>query len=504
MTFQNVYPVVVVGNGPSAILMSYILSGHVPYYDFETYGPIPDMELDQLLRPYSQSPRSLIDATVDVELISYVSINYESFYSSMLPENLLMDLLSAVNESDFISPSTKQSRVKWIHEPDRQVEHLVLGSSPRPGGQWWGRCPDSGQDKSLSYSEMLSFPGYAFNDFFKDHNMQTVPDFYRPTREEVACYYASYVAKVGIDGNFRNGTTVLCVDKNHEQQLVICAAQTSTGVKKTYLANSVILASGVFDKPLRQAKPLSFEEFSNLLIESSTNAILDSFTIIPPLSTPPCEEPCTHGPSSTLVIGSGVSAADVVKSNEPGNSLVHIFKWDSHNNQCPLRNFHHELYPEYHSVYIKMKLAAQDSEQPINQHQECLDSNYEGHPNATILSLSPDGIVDIKLQDGKTISRRVRRIELRTGRSGSVDFLSSDISKIRGPVTKETFRPMVSHQQGESSQFCISKNVFIIGSLCGDTLVRFLLGSCLRVGHDLAGLCGRSWTFDRMSPGRAP
>jgi hypothetical protein len=213
------------------------------------------------------------------------------------------------------------------------------------------------------------------------------------------------------------------------------------------------------------------------------NSRPDSFTVVPPLCTPPCENPSTHGPCPTLVIGSGVSAADVIKANTQGNSIIHIYKWNSQNNQCPLRKFDQELYPEYHEVYRKMKFATLMTEPCLPdffKDFEFKDDDYEGLANAEIFGLSPDGIVDIKLENGEKITRRVGKIELRTGRSGSLDYLSPRIFKQRGSVTKDTFRSVLDHNS-ESTPLCIAKNVFIIGSLCGDTLVRFLHGSCLKV-----------------------
>lgn len=497
MTCDNTHSIVVIGNGPSAIFMSYVLSGNIPYYDRESYGPVPDQRLDVLLEPYifekNTKNKSLVDAIIDKELINYIANGYQSFYSSMLPENLLMDVLVAVDESGFISPDMKQSRIKWIYQPQQAIDHIVLGSSSQPGGQWWGRNPDSSQDKSLSYGEMLSFPTYPFSDFYKESTGHIVSDFYRPTRDEVANYYAQFVSRVGISGNFHNSTVVNYVDKSFDHKIVVCAVDKVTGIEKSYFADFAILATGIFEKPMHTSKQSSFDEVSRLVTSDNITSQPESLSVTPPLCTPPCEDPSTHSPCPILVIGSGVSAADVINDNASKNSIIHIYKWNAINNQCPLRKFDQELYPEYYSVYSKMKSSAEKKNQFDHDFSGSLKNftigrshEYEGIANAVVTGLSPDGIVDIKLPNGNTLIRRVRKIELRVGRSGSLDYLSPRIIKQRGPATKETFRTYINQRKiSDGGPFCLTKNVFIIGSLCGDTLVRFLHGSCLRVRKDI-------------------
>jgi hypothetical protein len=122
---------------------------------------------------------------------------------------------------------------------------------------------------------------------------------------------------------------------------------------------------------------------------------------------------------------------------------------------------------------------------------------YEGFPNGKVTDISPDGVVDIYLPSThETVSRKVNQIKVRTGRSGSLDYICPVVLGLRADmedrpqengeltdlsnVTKYTLRERVS-QCG----FKLSDNVYAVGSLTGDTLVRFLFGGCLYVAKDL-------------------
>lgn len=119
-------PVVVIGNGPSALFLSFLLYGNVPYYDPATNGPHPDSSLHNLLLPYvyhGNERKSLLDAVTDDALLQYIRFRYESFYSvNTNPVALLIDTLIASDESNFASLSSKQSRIFWSQtNPTKQL-----------------------------------------------------------------------------------------------------------------------------------------------------------------------------------------------------------------------------------------------------------------------------------------------------------------------------------------------------------------------------------------------
>ncbi|ANB13924.1 hypothetical protein AWJ20_4875 [Sugiyamaella lignohabitans] len=519
--------VAIVGSGPSALSLSFILNGNIPYYDPVPYGPHPDESLHYCLLNYTAGNdlgKSLLDAVADEHIISYMESSYESFFSDQtLPVNLLIDALSASDESSFMNCHSKECRIKWVHESAKYVPHIVIGSSPRPGGQWGSYEFDSKDQLSLSYAEMLSLPGYSFSQYYMDTYGTTPADFYRPPRHQVADYYAMYPGKVGISENIVSNTLVTCVDRaSHTGSFVISMRQCEGAVHKQCLlaADKVVLATGVYESPLESLKSASpkginenngtnttdltdvnsngeygrhdktFYNLTNALVHNNSTSNSNSnsnsfdkhhfsFTIVPPLSTPPSEGARASQNKTCLIIGTGVSAAEAVNNSIAlGYSVIHIYKWyDEKGSPCVFRRYPKELYPDYCKVFRMMK-------------QRKVAGLYEGLPNAQILDISPDGMVEIKLEDGSTVCRTVSSVRACTGRTGSLSYLCNPVldrsieSTIRTmPITKKTLRDKYIDKNDQS--LCVGENVYAIGSLCGDTVVRFMLGASFSVAGEL-------------------
>ena len=137
--------VLVIGNGPSAITLSYILSGRWPYYcgskvekDSEnsqesevqpevTYEPHPiDFLHERLTHQEDNNNKSLIEYDLDMlsSGLSGRSLNRVS---------VLFDQLQNPN-TDF--GNRQKTTIEWRHRPDRAIDHLVLGNG-LPGGLWY-------------------------------------------------------------------------------------------------------------------------------------------------------------------------------------------------------------------------------------------------------------------------------------------------------------------------------------------------------------------------------
>lgn len=502
--------VVVVGNGPSAMILSFVLSGNIPFYDPNTdHGPHPDCTLHHMLAGKYEGPdlaHSLIRAVHDSTIVSYIASGYNSFYSSsMLPVNLLLDTLISSDEVDFSSTAdAKQTRVRWVYMPELAVDHRVIGVSSQPGGQWAQMSDADGPDElSLSYAEMVSLPGYSFSKYYQETYGVPLPEFTRPLRKDVAQFYAQYPKRVGIDHNFENSAIVTCVDRKPDDSLCVCFVR-SNGESKSIACSQVVLASGVFEKPCENkdssssTPSSSFGQVSRLITSAGTSAntdnklLQDNYTIVPPLSTPPCEEDDSSTLSSRrtaiLVIGSGVSAAEAIDKCQHSSSVIyHIYKWDAKDkSKCPLRRYPEELYPEYAAVYRAM------SQYSDKGFKSSLSSEYVGLRNSRVVDIAPDGVVDIELESGIVRSFKVNDIRVRTGRVGSLEFVSpkllnwiSDHDSDHGYedsteylVNKKTLRQKVPEFE---NSLTVSENVYAVGSVTGDTLIRFMLGGCLSV-----------------------
>ncbi|CAF9929078.1 MAG: hypothetical protein HETSPECPRED_007280 [Heterodermia speciosa] len=445
---------VIVGNGPSALVLSFILHGNIPYYDSD-HGH-PDLILHQKLLNLP----SLLDLDVG-DLTAHFAASRLSYSTQALPVNVLLDtLIRPLADTD---PGRYRSCVTWRHEPAKSVAHLVLGNTSRAGGQWADNpIAGSGDIGTLSYSEMLSLPGYSLIEHRRKRNRKCLEEFDRPSRREVAEYLAIYPEMVGIN------------DSIHTISQVDGISRIPTGFKIAshgIRCKHLVLASGTFSH-LIPARPL-LQPLLNL--------------------TPAC---CSSRPP-LLVVGSGFTAADVILSSAPGHRVLHIFKWAPDEHPSPLRACHPRAYPEYASVYRKMKLAAKaysGAREIVSQTKRRKSNSiehangpglYEGLPNTYITNVAmrdKSAIVTLRQSDGRCIEREVSAMQYVIGRRGSLDFIDYDLSgEILGPE-KFVERSIISGKtlRGRAEESLeLAANVFVIGSLTGDSLIRFAFGGCV-------------------------
>lgn len=461
---------VVIGSGPAGLCLSYILHGNIPYYN--PHNPHPDPELHRLLvqyeRPGGGSGKSLLDAVSNTDVLQHVIDKGPHFRSSMLPVNLLLDLLVVSDEINYVSRDQMDSRITWVHEPERAIDHVVIGT--HPGGQWAqsDTSTTTPDDQCLSYAEMLSLPGYPFSTHYREKYGKAPPEFLRPRRKDIASYFDVYPDVVGISDSLIIGTVIevdirnkggYTVSYNGQVGLMTPGSESVPGSPSTqssstsspFISSSrrtpscrltttnVVLATGIFDKPSQfkthkhancSAKSLLYNSECtgmtlNELIDKRFNGLFHF----------------DHSDSEvTLVVGSGFSAADIISSTfKQGGRVLHLFKWGD--KPCPLKGFPRELYPEYASIYRWMKLAAAAQKRTANGNKptngvvstttrkckfEENGCHYEGLANTTILS-AEDGVLKLELPSGEIVTRHVGPVRICVGRTGSLQFLSNRI-----------------------------------------------------------------------------
>ncbi|KZZ90084.1 hypothetical protein AAP_04034 [Ascosphaera apis ARSEF 7405] len=418
--------VVIVGNGPSSLILSYILHGHIPYYDLD--HPHPDPLLHRKLKEASKGNSPLLPH--DMKEIEHLTEHFPasnfSYSSQSLPVNALLDALR------------------------------------RPAGE--------------------------------------------DERCEVAEYLALYPTAVGIEDSICSGQRVYGVHRQGDSFYI-----TSHNLLCRYL----VLATGALteDKPPPDPlKPLAQWPIPDQMVN--------------PVDAAPI-----------LVIGSGFSAADAIISTAPTQKLIHIFRWDPIHNPSPLAAGHSMVYPMSSAIYrlmraagsgskIRIKDTAKDSPMISFLRSRDWAQIYEGIPNATVTNVeiheSRDGstggtrcaTVTILQEDGSTISREVSCLVYAIGRMGRLDYLDDSLYEEivdRGCVSpKRSSKP--SQAAADSMASALERNksmkyvtgstlrrqamedlevaprVFIIGSLVGDSLVRYADGSCVytasRIMHD--------------------
>ena len=440
------------------MILSYILHGHVPFYS--PNPPHPDPLLDAKLRV---AP-NLLTADVDA-LTAHFAASRLSYSTQALPVNVLLDTL--VRPSIDIDESSTISNIEWRHVPEKAVPHLVLGKPTKPGGQWAeDPCGASWDIQTLSYAAMLSLPGYCFAAHHQKITGQELPPFTRPTRREIADYFCAYPTAVGIDDVFQCGVELSGISR------------TPTGfyIKSHNIhCKRLVLASGIFTQ------------------------------VVPP---PPVLEPVlqTHATPSVplLIIGSGFSAADAIISASPDQKILHVFKWAPKDRPSPLRSCHQQAYPEYAGVYRLMKKAALSkrcggtNQRPTYRRgmsgvfleSRNWDDLYEGLSDVEVVTVEVEGDlaqVTFRHADGTSFSRTVSGLVYAAGRRGTLSYLDDELRcEVLGPHNSSG--PVVSGQTLRAKaveDLEVAPDVYIVGSLTGDSLVRFAYGGCVYTARHL-------------------
>ena len=477
---------VIIGNGPSALILSFLLHGNTPYYN--PTNPHPDPILHKKL---SDSP-CLLDIDVR-DLTAHFAASRLSYSTQALPINVLLDTL--IRPLADIDPGESRTCLQWRFEAERRVPHVVLGNTAQVGGQWANNPVSASWDiGTLSYAEMLSLPGYSFEDHYKSTNRCcSLPSFHRPTRREVAEYLATYYKEVGIEDSVYTD-----VDVGDIQRIDAGFHLGSHNITCRHL----VLASGIFSMLIPPRPPLR------------------------PLYALP--RPNASSDAPLLVVGSGFTAADVIISTPAHRKIIHIFKWDPENRPSPLRACHPRAYPEYASVYRRMKLAVKRTLGPSTVNSQLMvrkcssyslernwDNDYEGLPNTYIKDVEVHGdtaLLDLETRDGCLLQREISNMEYVIGRRGSLSYLDNSLAgEVLGTpgqtidhqhaISGRTLRPRVE------TNLEVSPNVYVIGSLTGDSLVRFAYGGCVFTAREIikrTELATADSGSDLSSPSEAP
>lgn len=151
--------VVIVGNGPSGISLSYMLSGHWPYWNTDKVQDHPD-ELLRARLNYADGQKSLVEQD-----LLMLADGLEG--RSTNPVSLLLDSLQhPCADIGMDLPSM----LEYKYHPEKQIDHIVLGKGP-PGGSWHRMDPNL---RTLSLSTWMSLPGLDYNEWEADNLLQQV------------------------------------------------------------------------------------------------------------------------------------------------------------------------------------------------------------------------------------------------------------------------------------------------------------------------------------------
>lgn len=184
--------VVVVGNGPSALALSFMLAGNHPYY-----RPPLDSHVPSSVPPYlhyklfESGQASLLDQNLD-----YLS---EGIFGRS--SNPVSNLFDTLNNPGADLGEHHQSLLDWKRYPGHRpvIDHVVLGRGQIGG--LWQKMPSS--MKTVSPAAWLQLPAAPFDLWLGDDS--------RPGRisaDQVARYYTEYASHKNLLQFFRSGYRV--------------------------------------------------------------------------------------------------------------------------------------------------------------------------------------------------------------------------------------------------------------------------------------------------------
>ncbi|KAH0617583.1 hypothetical protein JD844_015992 [Phrynosoma platyrhinos] len=470
-------PMVVIGNGPSGICLSYMLSGYRPYLSPEAEHP--NLILHNKLKEASHL--SLVDQELE-----YLAEGLEGRSSN--PVAVLFDtLLHPDADFGFNYPSV----LHWKLEPHHYIPHIVLGKGP-PGGAWHTM---EGSMLTISFGDWMELPGYTFKEWASNKRRNMKCDRVLP--EEIASYYKHYVKVMGLQKNFRENTYITSVsrlyrEQDHEDesqvtkdilpqhlQLEEQGGQT-TLIKRNWevrgyqravdgshvpfclFAENVALATGTFDAPGRLQ--VEGEDFPFVL-----HSVAEFSTTI--------DKGILRGKSDpVLIIGGGLSAADAVLCAYNSNiTVVHAFRRRVTDPSLIFKQLPKKIYPEYHKVYHMM--CTQSVTTDYNLHPA-----YTSFPEHRVLSFQPDMKCVLQSASGLKKILKFSLALVLIGSHPNLCFLKDQGQGIghnsNEPITCKGNPIEIDPYTYECTK---EPNLFAVGPLVGDNFVRFLKGGALGI-----------------------
>ncbi|XP_019342212.1 oxidative stress-induced growth inhibitor 2 isoform X2 [Alligator mississippiensis] len=474
-------PIVIIGNGPSGICLSYMLSGYRPYLSPEAIHPNP------ILHNKLEEARHLSIVDQDLE---YLSEGLEGRSSN--PVAVLFDtLLHPEADFGYDYPPV----LHWKLEQHHYIPHIVLGKGP-PGGAWHTM---EGSMLTISFGDWMELPGLKFKDWAASKRRNIKSDRVMP--EEIACYYKQYVKVMGLQKNFRDNTYITSVSRLYrekdedESQL---SENISTRhlqeeaedgqeplIKKNWevrgyhratdgshvpfclFAENVALATGTFDCPGRLL--VEGEDFPFVLHSMSDFGAAISKGKLREKVDP------------VLIVGAGLTAADAILCAYNNNiPVMHVFRRRVTDPGLIFKQLPKKLYPEYHKVYHMM--CTQSHTADSNMH-----SAYTSFPEHHVLSFKPDTKCILQSASGL---KKILKFSIALVLIGSHPnlFFLKDQGQCVGhnsnqPITCKGNPIEIDPYTYECTK---ENNLFALGPLVGDNFVRFLKGGALGITRCLA------------------
>lgn len=369
--------VVVIGNGPSGMVTSFMLAGNVPYLK-----EIPDdLPIDEMLKArLSNLPKGQSLYETDLMELAEGLEGRSQNPISLLVDNLLRPCADMGIQAD--------SLIEWKFDIEKQISHIVLGRGP-PGGSWHTFPPNV---RTLSPAAWLTLPPHA------------AQGTARLSARAVANYCRRYVHACKIQNYFRCGVTVTSVTRLPQSdgprcpnpQCPLNAQFCVTGYDNTwrrgfrYVCQRVVVSCGSGDRPNVLAPALAAHALHALApLERAIQAVANHVTPVAP---------------SVLIVGSGVSAADAVRlCRSAGLHALHLHRTPAD----ALARLSPDTYPDYCQIYQMMCDGAEGNH-----------NNYTSYPNHNIMDITNESpsnkLTTDDIEDYALSLKRVKLLNLNT------------------------------------------------------------------------------------------
>ncbi|KAI2806699.1 Oxidative stress-induced growth inhibitor 2 [Blomia tropicalis] len=530
------HDVLIIGNGPSAITLSFFLSGRWPYYSGHSAdNPHPIEFLHNRLK---STNLSLMEQDLD-----HLSTGLTG--RTLNRVSILFDQLQNPN-TDF--GHRQQSTLEWRYHPDKAIDHICLGTG-LPGGLWhslrksksiltvsrqkWMQLPEMDanernclgkceQDTRISFGCIAQYyrdyvEHYDLSKYFRNHTRVIRVNWCAG----LDCWIVDAITRTTITTNKRPIISMLSAHHTGSQwlkhltsltKLRSCKCQNETKwIRTRFLAKSIVLATGANScSPSMLNIPgessITDSSKSSTVIHSldQLDAILRSNSYI---HRPP--ESC-HGSPIMLIVGSGLSAADacMMAANSPFR-VIHIFRRSIQDRGLIFNQLSNEnLYPEYNQIFRNMRQTVREAQCP-NCFLDSSETIYQAYQQTSCRQIRTKPYQAVTLQIGeqqvKSTNKRLRCSKCDTAIDGKewtipvsvvviligskpvLDFLPSTINQKLGTNSLEPLdiRSNPIRVNTITHETLASNNLYAIGPLVGDNFVRYVQGGALAVAADL-------------------
>ncbi|XP_067932510.1 oxidative stress-induced growth inhibitor 1-like [Watersipora subatra] len=471
MTCKEV-DVLVVGNGPSAISLSYLLSGWTPYYQPQE---VPEDDLLHMRLAYQNNDIPFTEMDLQ-ELSDGLQGRTDN------PVALVFDQLChpyADMGSDI------PSQLHWVRQKERAVSHLVIGKEHQPGGVWQNVQRDM---KTLSRSSWMELPDFPFKLYLQQQSERMGVDTTynigeRANMHEVTSYYEHYVKAKCLTSNFMNGCRVTAVEKvpvspqlvnqdtgeveahdaDHIWEVSVQRLENDVNCIEDQFsvrAKSVVLATGTSDVPNMMGVPGENLDFVKHSVQGIYNSLAaaehdDSFPV--------------------LVIGAGLSAADAILSARKRDlHVIHVFRETPCGNPTQmLKKLPKAIYPEYVHMYELM----------------CGDIQtdwYKSYAQYRVNSFLENHQVILENEEGEREILEISLALVQIGSGPDLSFMPSQgttLGLLKGH--KIDLKHNLLDVDPFSYESQVEKGLYAMGPLVGDNFVRFLKGGAIAIAQDI-------------------